>query len=297
VPDTSGNWSGYAVTGGPYTAISSTFTIPYITSAAACSDDVDTWIGIDGFYPPNATPDTSLIQAGIDASDTNPTTGDCTPGTFWVWPWWEVLPAPEQLPTNWTGASVSAGDEVTVNISQVSGATWNISLTDDTSGGSFNTETSFSGTAATAEWIVEAATNNEQCGVGGSSGVCPLAPYSDANGNEPGVTFSNLGISPPSINTWYQITMVQDGGQVSAPSNYSTNGQGGATGFTVSYTGDQESAPLAPALVPISKMPKGKFLHPIYHHDNVIGSNVGSKALLGPHSQRRDIPSRLRGRP
>jgi hypothetical protein len=113
--------------------------------------------------------------------------------------------------------------------------------------------------------------------------VCPLTSYSDAKGNEPGVTFSDLGISPPSITNWYQIAMVQDNVQVSTPSNYSTNGQGGATGFTVSYTGDGEPAPRAPARVPISKMAKGRFLRPIYHHDNVFGWNVGSKALPGPH--------------
>ena len=227
----SSNWSGYAVTGGPFTGASATFTVPYITVAASCEADVSEWVGIDGFNPPGRPVDRPLIQAGIDESETNPSTDQCTPGHFWSWPWWEVLPAPEQQP-NWNGALVSAGDTVTVNIGQVSGTTWAMELTDDTSGGSFVQDASFNGSGATAEWIVEASANAGDC-----NGVCPLAEYTNSDGTEPGVVFSNLGITGTD-SAWYQIDMVQDGIQVSTPSNYSTNAAGTAvTGFSVSYTG------------------------------------------------------------
>jgi hypothetical protein len=131
----SSNWSGYAVTGGPFTSVSATFTVPFITTAASCIAHVSEWVGIDGFNPPGQPVDSQLIQAGIDESDTNPATDQCTPGTYWAWPWWEVLPAPEQLPADWQGASVSAGDRVTVTIGQVSGVTWAMELTDHTGGG------------------------------------------------------------------------------------------------------------------------------------------------------------------
>ena len=127
---------------------------------------------------------------------------------------------------------MSAGDTVTVDIEQVSAGTWAMEVTDDTSGGSFVQDTPFDGSEATAEWIVEATTNAGDC-----NGVCPLAEYTDSDGNEPGVTFSDLGLSGTD-NDWYQIDMVQNGMQVSTPSSYTTNGSGsGVTGFSVSYTG------------------------------------------------------------
>jgi hypothetical protein len=255
----SSNWSGYAVTGGPFTSASATFTVPFITTAASCSAHVSEWVGIDGFNPPGQPADSPLIQAGIDESDTNPATDQCMPGSFFVWPWWEVLPAPEQLPTDWQGASISAGDKVTVTIGQVSGGTWAMELTDHTGGGSFIADASFSGSGATAEWIVEASSDAGDC-----NGVCPLAEYTNTHDGEPGVTFSKLGLAGTD-STWYQIAMVQDGLQVSTPSAYSTNAADTAvTGFTVSYTGVGGSGFRTPSLVEVGRMPKGRFLHPIY---------------------------------
>jgi hypothetical protein len=255
----SSNWSGYAVTGGPFTGANATFTVPFITTAASCSAHVSEWVGIDGFNPPGQPADSPLIQAGIDESDTNPATDQCTPGSFFVWPWWEVLPAPEQLPANWQGASVSAGDKVTVTIGQVSGGTWAMELTDHTGGGSFIADASFGGSDATAEWIVEASSDAGDC-----NGVCPLAEYTNAHDSEPGVTFSKLGLEGTD-STWYQIAMVQDGLQVSTPSAYSTNAADtGVTGFSVSYTGVGGSGFRVPALVEVGRTPKGRFVHPIY---------------------------------
>jgi hypothetical protein len=256
---TSSNWSGYAVTGGPFTGASATFTVPFITTAASCSAHVSEWVGIDGFNPPGQPADSQLIQAGIDESDTDPTTNQCTPGSFFVWPWWEVLPAPEQLPTGWQGASVSAGDKVTVTIGRATGGTWAMELTDHTGGGSFIADASFDGSGATAEWIVEASSDAGNC-----NGVCPLAEYTNDHDSEPGLTFSKLGLVGTD-SAWYQIVMVQDGLQVSTPSAYSTNAAGtGVTGFTVSYTGVGGSGFRGPALVEVGTVPKGRFLHPIY---------------------------------
>jgi hypothetical protein len=132
-------------------------------------------------------------------------------------------------------------------------------LTDDTGGGSFMTEASFDGPGASAEWIVEASANAGDC-----NGVCPLAEYTNSNDSEPGVTFSHLGLSG-TANAWYKIAMVQDGLQVSTPSAYSTTAAGtGVTGFTVSYTGVGGSGFRVPSLVEVGRVPKGRFLHPIY---------------------------------
>ena len=258
IPITSDNWSGYAVTGGPFTGASATFTVPYVTTAASCEAELSIWVGIDGFSPPGTPADTQLIQAGVGESETNPITNECTPGQFTSWPWWEVLPAASELPDDWNGSPVSAGDTVTVDIEQVSAGTWAMEVTDDTSGGSFVQDTPFDGSEATAEWIVEATTNAGDC-----NGVCPLAEYTDSDGNEPGVTFSDLGLSGTD-NDWYQIDMVQNGMQVSTPSSYTTNGSGsGVTGFSVSYTGDGGST-IQPALRRAGGIVKGKFKLPLY---------------------------------
>ena len=105
------------------------------------------WAGIDGFNAASLPNDSDLIQAGISEGMTNPATGECNPGTFYVWPWWEILPAPETLITTWgngTVATVNAGDQVTVTVLQVSWTMWSINLVDDTTGGSFTTEQAYS---------------------------------------------------------------------------------------------------------------------------------------------------------
>jgi hypothetical protein len=87
-------------------------------------------------------------------------------------------------------------------------------LTDDTNGQRFTIDRTFSGTASTAEWIVEALS------VGGR--VATLAPYS------PVVNFSNLGFSATATKL-QEVVMVQSGNQVSTPSTLSANG------FNVAY--------------------------------------------------------------
>ncbi|HUB71784.1 MAG TPA: G1 family glutamic endopeptidase [Acidimicrobiales bacterium] len=231
------NWSGYAVTGGPFASVSGTFTVPYVATSAGCDARVAEWVGVDGFDPTPQQSSGNLIQAGIDEGETDPTTGQCTPGQFHLWPWWEVLPAPEQVPSNWNGPAVSAGDTVTVTVQQVTGATWEISLNDLTSGGSFTQETSYSGPGSTAEWVVEAPANEQLCSQGQAGGdTCPLAPYTDASGGQPGVTFSSTA-ETGSVGTWYELTMEQGGQVVSAPSPLSTAAGGNPTGFSVSYAG------------------------------------------------------------
>ncbi len=226
-PETTDNWSGYAVTDGPYTMVQGTFTVPYVTTAATCDELVSEWAGIDGFS------DTSLIQAGVTESMIDPDTGGCTPGEFYIHSWWEIVPAVETPITTWddaTAATVNAGDQVTVTIGQVSGTTWAIEVADDTSGESFITDQTYAGPGSSAEWIVEAPTSPTLCG-----GQCMLAPYSDSSGGGPGVLFSSLGVRGTETTLW-QIEMVQNGAQVSTPSARSSDG------FSVSYMGP-EAAP------------------------------------------------------
>jgi hypothetical protein len=109
---------------------------------------------------------------------------------------------------------IQAGDHVTVGIDQINGTDWGITVTDDTNGESFTTDQSYSGPASTAEWVVEALTENGQ--------VVTLAPYS------PDINFSDLGFLG-SDTKLDELVMVQAGNQVSTPSPLSANG------FNVAY--------------------------------------------------------------
>jgi hypothetical protein len=204
----SSNWSGYSSTGGPFTVVKGTFTVPAPVAGTSPRAEVAEWVGVDG----TSASDPSLIQAGVDEqADPN------SPSGFDYSPWWEILPA---TATPITTVTVNPGDKVTVTIWQVSGTTWEINLIDDTTGESFSTPPEhYTGPGSTAEWVVEATTEcRSQCR------TSPLAPYS------PAVTFSDLGMAGPQ-KSLDEITMVQGLGAVSTPSAMTPGG------FSVSYTG------------------------------------------------------------
>jgi hypothetical protein len=146
------------------------------------------WVGIDGFS------DSSLIQAGIqeypDPSDTD---------LFYIVPWWEILPANQ---TNISGLTIAPGNSITVNIGQLSGTTWAITLKDDSTGQNFTTDQSYSADLSSAEWIVEAPEDNES--------PTQLADYSATGFSGMGITGTETALD--------EIVMVQNGVQVSTPS-------------------------------------------------------------------------------
>jgi hypothetical protein len=143
------NWSGYAVTpGSGVTAVSSTFTVP--TAGLDPPGFAATWAGIGGYNT------SDLIQAGVEEQSvpSNPVLG----GQYQAW--YELLPASETAISNCTGevsCAVTPGDQVTVDISNVSGNTWSISLT-DAGKWSWSKDVTYSSSESSAEWILEAPT-------------------------------------------------------------------------------------------------------------------------------------------
>ena len=132
---TSLNWSGYAVTpGSGVTAVSSTFTVP--SAGLDPPGFAATWAGIGGYNT------SDLIQAGVqsDSTPSNPLLGNQYQA------WYELLPA-----------SVTPGDRVTVDINDVSGNTWSITLT-DAGKWSWSQDVTYSSSGSSAEWILEAPT-------------------------------------------------------------------------------------------------------------------------------------------
>jgi hypothetical protein len=143
------NWSGYAVTpGSGITAVSSTFTVP--SAGLVPPGFAATWTGVGGY----STSD--LIQAGTaeQSAPNNPVVGPQ------YYAWYELLPASETQLTGCTGdanCTVTPGDNITVNISQVSGNTWSIAMT-DAGHWSWSKDVSYSSSESSAEWILEAPT-------------------------------------------------------------------------------------------------------------------------------------------
>ena len=180
------NWSGYAVTAGPYTSATGTWVVPAV-AATITPTFSSTWVGIDGFA------NSSLIQVG--------TAQNSRDGEAFYSAWWEILPAVSQTITT---VSVEPGDTIAATITQVTTDTWTITLVNRTTGAAFSTTQAYTGPGASAEWIQEAPT------VAGR--VTTLARYGSttftatANGRTPALALRNGGL------------MVQNGRHVSVPS-------------------------------------------------------------------------------
>ena len=204
----SSNWSGYAITGGPYTSVSAAWVVPSVSPTRGASYS-SSWVGIDGFNNNN------LIQTGTEQDYYN--------GRAHYNAWWEILPAAE-TPISMT---VNPGDHMSATITQVSAGNFKITINDAAGNQSFSINQAYSGPLSSAEWIQEAPT------VGGH--VATLAHYSSpvtfdpgtANGGNPGFVASDGGV------------MIQHNSQVSTPSTPDRD----TDGFNVSYGSTAPSAP------------------------------------------------------
>lgn len=204
----SSNWSGYAITGGPFNSVSAQWIVPTVTATKKATFS-STWVGVDGFN------NNSLIQTGTEQ--------DFFSQSAHYDAWWEILPAAETVIPSIT---VHPGDHFSANIANNGNGTWTISITNTTTNQSFTTTQSYSGPQSSAEWIQEAPT------VGGR--IAPLAHYGStvfdpgsANGVNPGLVPANGGV------------MVQNGAQVSTPSNPDVD----TDGFRAAYGATQPSPP------------------------------------------------------
>jgi hypothetical protein len=190
--ETTANWSGYAVEGGPFTSVGGTFGVPR-GLGTSCKAYLSQWLGIDG------ASNQDVIQAGVLEDELNPVTRRCTPGHVWVYPWWEVIPAPE-VPI--AGLAVTFGDSITVKISKATRGLWLIRVLDGSSGRSFQVATPYSGPAASAEWIMEAPCVGEV--------VAPLLYYGHA-------AFANLQLGNATSGKFIEAMSLNEGHLVSLP--------------------------------------------------------------------------------
>lgn len=142
------NWSGYAADGGTFTSVTGTWNVPNVAATATGADA--TWVGIGGLDTED------LIQAGTMAS----VTGD---GSVTYQAWIEMLPDSARM----IPLTVTAGDSVTVTITERSRDRWLIALKNNTTGGTYNITVDYESTRSSAEWVQEAPST--------SRGILPLS--------------------------------------------------------------------------------------------------------------------------
>ena len=136
VTSSSSNWSGYAASGGTFTSVTATWTVPTVSANSTGADA--TWVGIGGLSSRD------LLQAGTQAM----VDGSGVTYTSWI----EMLPqSSRDVPL-----SISAGDSVTVSITQQSGNDWLIAMKNNTTGGTYNVTVQYSSSNSSAEWVQEA---------------------------------------------------------------------------------------------------------------------------------------------
>ena len=205
----SSNWSGYAVTGAGYTAVTGSWTVQTVSRTKKASYSSQ-WVGIDGFN------NSSLIQTGTES--------DYFQGAAHYDAWWEILPAAETVIPS---LPVRPGDVMSASVSRNADSTWTVTISDNTTHGSFTTIQSYSGPGTSAEWIEEAPT------VGGH--IAPLAHYQSPQTFDPGtVDGANPGLTAAAGGE-----MIQQRQVVSIASNPDSD----TDGFNVAYGSVQPAPP------------------------------------------------------
>lgn len=204
----SSNWSGYAVTGSGFKSVTARWTVTAVAKSRRATYSSE-WVGIDGYN------NSSLIQTGTEA--------DYYSGSAHYDAWWEILPAAETVIPS---ISVRPGNVMTASIKQSSGSSWTITITDTSTGASFNTTQTYTGPQTSAEWIEEAPTVGSRVATLANYGLATFDPGT-VNGGNPLLTASDGGV------------MVQNGVQVSTPSNPDSD----TDGFNTAYGSTAPSPP------------------------------------------------------
>jgi len=136
--DISSNWAGYAASGGAFTSVTGSWTVPHVSANGNAGVDA-TWVGIGGVSSHD------LIQAGTQETMSRS-------GQVAYEAWVEMLPqSSRRVPL-----AVNAGDSMTVSVTQTSSGQWQLSLKDDTTGQTYQTTAQYQSALSSAEWIEEA---------------------------------------------------------------------------------------------------------------------------------------------
>jgi hypothetical protein len=141
------NWSGYVAKEGTYTAVSGGWIVPTVKPSESLAADA-TWVGVGGIENKN------LIQAGTQAvADLD--------GSVAYEAWIEGLPgASQRVPLQ-----VHAGDYVTVSLTEASPGWWHVTMRNNTTDKTFETNMPYDSNHDSAEWIQEMPSGNVAIGL------------------------------------------------------------------------------------------------------------------------------------
>ena len=217
---TSGNWSGYAVTGakGSVTDVKASWVVPAIQGTCpATAQYASFWVGIDGFTS------NTVEQIGTDS--------DCVNGAPVYYAWYEFYPHFSYT----IGVAVKPNDIVSAEVKATGKGEFTVTLTNETTTATFShSEKVPSANQVSAEWVAEAPY---------SGGVLPLADFNTVTFGsdytaQPITCFATIGNVTGPIGTTsfspntYDITMDTSSGVIKAkPSVLSTDG----TSFSIAW--------------------------------------------------------------
>ena len=216
-PGQSRNWSGYNATGGTFTGVTGTWTVPQVDASAGTYGSEASWVGIGGVQSRD------LIQAGTDST----VAGN---GRVRYQAWVEMLPAgPHPLPV-----AVKPGDSVTFSIAETSPNNWLVSVKNNTTGQTYQVNEQYTSSHSSAEWIEEAPSGGRR--------ILPLdrfgsVTFTNGSAIKDGQTVSiaAAGAKP--------VTMIDAfGSPIVTPSALTADG----TGFTVTQQASPAIGPAVP---------------------------------------------------
>jgi hypothetical protein len=209
----SSNWSGYAATWGTFSSVVGSWTQPKV----ACTGQAEYaafWVGLDGYLSADKN---QVEQVGTD-SDCSKSKGKKHPGAPFYFAWWDIFPQAYDS-FSATSCPVSAGDSMTAEVSY-SGGQFTFTISDSTKGWQCTSSQTSSAPARSAEWVVEAPSEN------GSKKVEPLADFGSINFT--GVAANGTQLSSLVSNA---ITMQVKGTTKATPSALGSDG----ASFTVTW--------------------------------------------------------------
>ncbi|MGD0982088.1 MAG: G1 family glutamic endopeptidase, partial [Solirubrobacteraceae bacterium] len=143
---TSSNWSGYVATGGTFSAVTASWTVPAVTCNSTSPSYSADWVGIDG--ESSAT----VEQDGTES--------DCLGGSPSYDAWYELygdnaFHSGDEVELSKSAYPVKPGDSITAAVSVISGA-WTLTVSNATESWSSVTRVSWSTPAqSSAEWVAE----------------------------------------------------------------------------------------------------------------------------------------------
>ena len=199
--NTSQNWSGYAATGGTFTSVTGTWTVPEFTPDSPTGADA-TWVGIGGV-------DTrDLIQAGTQQTVSR--TG-ATQYEAWV----ETLPQTSHP----VPLTVNPGDSVTISVTlqPQTQDQWQVSFKNETTGKTYQVAEHYASSMNSAEWIEEAPS-------AGRGRQIPLDNFGTVNFTHATAVKDGQTVTPAAANA-QAITMIARNGQpLAKPSSLGADG-------------------------------------------------------------------------